>query len=319
MKFKKYLTIILTLFVCIGLQSISTYADSLETMVFSDGSQLAVQQFDGGEEMGLAEPYQGTLLSVQELINEGAIVESYPDVEALLALEPVTSGVGIETLIGLDTRIRTYTMDYPARAVALVTFDGGRCTGWFIGSDTVATAGHCVHSGGTSGSWRTNFTIYPGYDQTSAPYGSCGASWAASVAGWVQNQSEKYDYGVIKLDCDVGNTVGWFGFLWKSGKDAMKNFPEAITGYPGDKSLEQWQSHDKVRQSNKKQIFYRNDTIGGMSGSPIWFDKGTKGPYGIGIHAYGLHGTGAHSTLNHGTRITEARFNNLLNWINAPK
>jgi glutamyl endopeptidase len=139
------------------------------------------------------------------------------------------------------------------------------------------------------------------------------------VNGWTNKAKETHDYGAIKLDCDVGNTVGWLGFLWRSGDGKLKNYPTAITGYPGDKPLEQWQSHNKVRVSKKKQIFYKNDTAGGMSGSPVWYDRGTRGPYGIGIHAYGLHGSPPHSNHNHGTRIREAVFNNMVSWRNAPK
>jgi glutamyl endopeptidase len=66
--------------------------------------------------------------------------------------------------------------------------------------------------------------------------------------------------------------------------------------------------------SQARQLFYQNDTFGGMSGSPIWLDK--DGPYLIGIHAYGPHGRAPHSLHNHGTRITKAVFNNLVSWIN---
>ncbi len=321
MKLKRIGGIIFTIVLFIGLQSGFADEESLHTIVFDDGRAVSVPDIREGAEMAVAEPWAGTELSVEELVDQGLIIESFPDVEALLALEPVTSGVGTEVVIGWDTRLRTYTVDYPARAVALIEFDAGRCTGWFIGPDTVMTAGHCVHSGGPSGDWYPvgGYVIYPGYDHPVPHYGSCGASWLASVRGWTVKGKETHDYGAIKLDCNVGNIVGWFGFLWKSGDGKLKNYPTAITGYPGDKDLEQWQSHDKVRTSERRQIFYNNDTTGGMSGSPVWYDKGKNGPYGIGIHAYGLHGSGVHSTKNHGTRITEAVFNNMLFWISESK
>ena len=320
MIFKRFGAMTLAIVFCIGLQCGAANADSLDTMVFSDGSEFTVQKVDDGEELTVAEPYQGTMLSEEELFDQGALIESYPDVEILLALEPVTSKLGIETIIGIDARVRTYTTSYPARAVVLITFDAGRCTGWLIGDDTVVTAGHCVHSGGTSGSWYpvSSYEIYPGRDESIAPYGSCDAMWLASVKGWTEQQDENYDYGVIKLDCDVGTTTGYFGFFWKKGKKSMKKYPAAISGYPGDKPLSQWQSHDIARVSNNKQIFYNNDTFGGMSGSPVWFDDGTLGPYAIGIHTTGPHGSGAHSIYNHGTRINKEVFNNLVYWKTAP-
>jgi glutamyl endopeptidase len=237
-----------------------------------------------------------------------------PDIRAMLKLKSVDAPVGKESIIGPDTRIRTYTTYYPARAVALITFSGGRCTGWFIGPNTIATAGHCVHSGGANGSWYSSYKIYPGYDQTTAPYGSCTAKSLSSVTGWTQSGSESYDYGAIKLNCTVGNTVGWFGLL--STPNSLTNYPAIISGYPGDKPLQQWWSSDTVRVTETYQLFYPNDTIGGMSGSPVWYDR--NGPYAMAIHAYGLHGSSPHSAYNHGTRITQAVYNNLVAWKNAP-
>lgn len=43
--------------------------------------------------------------------------------------------MGTETIIGSDDRINVNpTTTYPARAVVVITFDGGRCTRWLYGS-----------------------------------------------------------------------------------------------------------------------------------------------------------------------------------------
>lgn len=62
-----------------------------------------------------------------------------------------------ETVIGIDARYRIYpsASGHPERAIGLLTFNGGSCTGWLINANTVATAGHCVHQG-NGGSFRTN-------------------------------------------------------------------------------------------------------------------------------------------------------------------
>lgn len=262
--------------------------------------------FKGGEKLGL----------------ESGVSTTAPNVGELLTLKPVTAGIGVESIIGRDTRIRTYTTYYPASAVALITFSGGRCTGWFIGPNTIATAGHCVHSGGASGGWYppSSYRIYPGYNQTTAPYGSCTARNLYSVTGWTQSGSESYDYGAIKLNCTVGNTVGWFGLV--PTPSSLTNYPAIISGYPGDKPLQQWWSSDTIRVTGTYQLFYPNDTTGGMSGSPVWYDRNgptaaEKGPYAIAIHAYGIHGSSPHSIYNHGTRITQSVYNNLIAWRNA--
>jgi glutamyl endopeptidase len=268
-------------------------------------------------------PFSGTGIRTAAIDN--AIRDPLaPTVQEIRGLPPASSGIGIETVVGSDTRQRLYTTLYPTRATALVTFTGGFCTGWFYGPNVVATAGHCVHSGGTTGSWRTNVRVYPGYNAGSAPYGSFAAKWLASVTGWTQSRDERYDYGVIKLSTNAGNTVGWYGLWWTTA--SLTGQTSIIQGYPGDKtpSQSQWVGADEVRVTQDRQVFYKNDTADGMSGSAVWNDRPpgsafcANGPCAFAIHAYGLHGAAPHSDHNHGTRITEAVFNNLIAWRDAP-
>ena len=95
----------------------------------------------------------------------------------------------------------------------LITFTGGRCSGVMIGPNTVSTAGHCVHTGGPGGALRpvASYRIYPGRDGAVSPYGFCTARTLYTVLGWTLASDEEYDYGAIKLNCTIGNTVGWFG------------------------------------------------------------------------------------------------------------
>jgi glutamyl endopeptidase len=243
--------------------------------------------------------------------------------ELIRGLQPASGKVGAETVLGVDSRLRNYTTTYPARAIALITFTGGYCTGWFYGPDVVATAGHCVHSGGTGGSWRTNVRVYPGYNAGSAPYGSYAASWTASVTGWTTSADERYDYGVVKLATPAGNTVGWFGYFWQTA--SLTGLPSIVSGYPDDKSpaKSQWATADIVRVTQERQVFYKDDTFNGQSGSAVWQDRPAgspfcaNGPCAYAIHAYGLHGSAPHSDHNHATRITSAVSTNLTNWRNA--
>jgi glutamyl endopeptidase len=298
--------------------------DPLMTPVFSDGRRGPLPAaLPEAAVAALRQPNPGTGVLTSELQAEswrGYI----PSPQEIARLQPASGKVGIETVIGLDTRFRTYTTTYPARATALITFTGGWCTGWFNGPNTVVTAGHCVHSGGTGGSWRSNVRVWPGFDAGSAPFGSYPAKWLASVVGWVVNANEQYDYGVVKLNVNAGNTVGWYGFWWQSA--SLTGLPSVIAGYPGDKSplQSQWLSVDQVRVTQANQVFYKNDTFGGMSGSAVWQDRPpgssfcSDGPCAYAIHAYGLHGGSPHSTHNHGTRITQAVFNNLVFWKTQP-
>jgi glutamyl endopeptidase len=77
-------------------------------------------------------------------------------------------------------------------------------------------------------------------------------------------------------------------------------------GYPGDKPRTQWLSTGLVNATTDHQLFYTNDTIGGMSGSPV-FRTGEQPGCGrtacaAAIHTEGVHGSGLHGAYNHGTR-----------------
>jgi glutamyl endopeptidase len=159
--------------------------------------------------------------------------------------------------------------------------------------------------------------MYPGCNGAAQPFGSCTARRLHTVSEWANGADKRFDYGAIRLNCNVGNTTGWFGFFTQSA--SLNGLTETISGYPGDKPLTQWRSTDRIRVTQANQVFYLNDTIGGMSGSPVYTNRAGGGVCAMAIHAYGFpHATGPHTTHNHGTRITQAVFNNLVAWRNAP-
>lgn len=294
--------------------------------VSDDGSYVAQQEVaanGGGATQSSAAPYAGAArVTAEALAREG--VDIYGNTEmsdaefkAAVALRDgarSADAVAPAVIIGVDRRERVYTTYYPSRARVLITFSGGRCSGTLIGSNTVITAGHCVHSGGSSGSWypRRSYLIYAGANGTSKPYGSCTAKSLHSVSGWTSSGNEEYDYGAIKLNCTIGDTVGFYG--WTTA--VALNDPAIIGGYPGDKPLTQWIHADKVRSITTRQIFYSNDTTPGSSGSGVWYDK--SGAILIGVHAYGTHGSSPHSVYNHGIRVTSGVSTNFGNWKALP-
>lgn len=244
--------------------------------------------------------------------------EGAAEMSSLLSKQAVTAPKGQESIIGADTRVLVNpTTTYPARATVLITFSAGRCTGWLINRNTVVTAGHCVHQGQGGSFYPTaSFRVYPGRNGGASPYGSCSARWLATVNGWTQSSDDRYDYGAIKLNCSIGNTTGWYGYFTTGS--SLTGLPTIINGYPGDKPLTQWRANDLVRVTQARRVFYQNDTIGGMSGSPVYYNRGGCGICSMAIHAYGTYNGPPFSTNNHGTRITQDVFNNLTSWRNAP-
>lgn len=223
-----------------------------------------------------------------------------------------------ESVIGSDGRTRVDpTTTTPGSMTAWITFGGGSsCTGWFISASTVATAGHCVHSGGSGGSWytRSSYRVYPGRNGTVSPYGYCTAKSLHSVTGWTTSNSNNHDYGAIKLNCSAGDTVGWYGMYWTSA--SLLGTSATIQGYPGDKtSGTQWKMTGSITSNGTYRIGYTIDTASGQSGAPVWTYRNSSctGTGATGKCVMAIHTLGG-SSSNSATRITQAVFNNLVAW-----
>ncbi len=254
---------------------------------------------------------------------EGARVSADDGKEAggleTVAYATYAEGDAPSVVIGWDSRMRVFTTLYPNRAIVYIERNGNQhCTGFMISPNTVATAGHCVHTGGSRGSWydRTTLRVFAGRNGGASPFGSCTVRRLHSVVGWTRDANRNFDYGAMRLNCTVGSTTGWFGMYSLGATGAFLNEPLIVSGYPGDKARQQWLSADKVRQSLSHQVRYRADTIGGHSGSPLWSDR-NNALHAAGAWAYGIHTFGnSTSSINGGTRLRQAVINNYINWIN---
>lgn len=279
----------------------SVTRDQRETSAFVDAASAGSKSNEGNETRRK---------SIQSIEDDA---KTYQDI---LELPPVVApydDLGLEDVIPPDERKKiSPTTSFPARATVLITMSGGRCSGWLYGKNIVATAGHCVHSGGSNGKWHSKFRVYAGRDGSNSPFGSCGWRKLYSVKGWTRNRDKNYDYGAIKLDCDIGDRVGWYGYYWVEG--SLNGTPSIISGYPGDKPLTQWQSTDKVQVTHALKVFYKNDTAPGMSGSPAYHKHPRYGWAAFGIHTNGRHNGAPWRTHNAATRITKARFENMQRW-----
>jgi V8-like Glu-specific endopeptidase len=244
-------------------------------------------------------------------VSEAELAEIYtaPDTSALRDIGEASFGPPppvLETVHGPDDRVQiTNTSVYPWRVHAslLITAADNSSwigTGWFIGPHTLITAGHVVFikNSGVPGrdGWVRRIQVMPGRNGGSLPYGSVTSTNFRSVTAWTNSGDENFDYGAIIIPNNLGNTVGWFGFVGN------------ISGYPGDKPTgTQWYDARRIASVNSKKVYYDIDTVGGQSGSAVYrIINGQR--VGVAIHAYG----GA--TTNSGTRIVTAVYNNMVNW-----
>ncbi|RNL80645.1 trypsin-like serine peptidase [Halostreptopolyspora alba] len=63
--------------------------------------------------------------------------------------------------------------------------------------DTVITAGHCLKDG--TGSWASNWTFVPGYDDGEAPYGRYVARETLVPEQWSTEADDSFDFGMAVL------------------------------------------------------------------------------------------------------------------------
>jgi glutamyl endopeptidase len=240
--------------------------------------------------------------------------EVLPDV----ALASFGSASMLEIVLGNDDRVRVNgdsIATNPWRQICSLRIrsQSGRTyvgTAWFIGTKTLATAGHCVFLQ-DDGGWPRSIEVIPARFGPDGPFGSLNATRFSSVDGWTVQRLRDFDYGVIHLDSgEVGEQLG--NFEVASFPDGILNAVTAkISGYPADRDQAQFQYfHERPIQSvTPTRLAYDIDTFGGQSGSPIWQDTVENGLVAIGIHT-----TGAISG-NSGTRINDHVITNLISWL----
>lgn len=283
---------------------------------FVNEAAVAVDQvaesFDGQPQSGELESLPG--FDPQRALNEGMLTGILTD-ELLDLGECRPEGFAPESVCGADDRVQVMnTTSVPWRWICklIITFPNGArggCTGWFIGSKAVMTAGHCVYSS-ANGGWARQIEVIPGMQGATRPYGSMIGTSFRSVTGWTQNSDPNYDYGCIILPSPtLGNQVGYFGFAALTDA-SLQNLLANNSGYPGDKPFgTQWFNAGRVTNVTARKIYYMLDTYGGQSGSPTWRYLNNQ-RHAVGIHAYG-------GCPNSSTRIVTAVFNNMMNWRNS--
>ncbi|SDM94348.1 glutamyl endopeptidase [Streptomyces sp. cf386] len=288
-----------------GLLAVPSQAVAASTGEADAATDLAVGLTASGEEL---EAPGGALAATEETIEpytgSGDMTGAGPNVSFEPTPEDTSGGdVSIDSVIGTDNRTRiTATTSHPSRAIVYLTSSDARCTGFLVSKDTVVTAGHCVHPGGTGSTadFFSDFRAYPGKNGSSNPYGSCGWTQVWTDNAWINDEDGSHDWGVIKLNCSIGNTVGWLGYRWQGA--SLNGTSVTVRGYPDDKAYATlWTHSGSIQYSYTNILGYTIDTGAGQSGSPAY----DANLYAVGIH---VRGAGGSIAYNQAKRITESLF-----------
>ena len=184
-----------------------------------------------------------------------------------------------------------------------------RGTGFMIGPNTVATCGHCIYSTEYgSGRWATSVTVTPAKAGSSSPYGQA-ISTSYEVGGnWANNEDETDDWGIIRLNTNIGNNVGWLGLRWQS--NSYNGTSVDVNGYPkledsnGNEIKIMYHAWGTVTASYDRMLRSTNiNNLGGMSGGPMYIYSSEYGYQAIAFTR------GENPNFNAYVRIDEWIFN----------
>lgn len=207
------------------------------------------------------------------------------------------------SVIGTDDRTQisnTTVHPYYGIAYLSITMEDGktyRGTGFMISPNTMLTAGHCLKEKTTK---AKSIEVYPGRNGNSKPVSGFVTKYYVDTK-YTGSEAE-WDYGIMVLNSNIGNTTGWFGLHGTTGS-SLGTSSVRVTGYPADKSgYNMWTCAGTVSNITTNRFMHTADTYGGESGSPTYFYNGNYGYQAVGIHTHGG---------NYSRRVT----NSLVTWL----
>ncbi|WP_147437612.1 trypsin-like serine peptidase [Streptomyces radicis] len=260
-------------------------------------------------------------------VGERALADALADAEAANAL-PARSAPGATprhatTATGTDTTATDVTDtigtaavtqaqrwggqgQMPATTTGKVYFtrgdgSGGFCSGSVVtaaNNNTVWTAGHCIHPGGTGpGTYHTNIVFVPDADNGLEPHGQWSYKFANTTIGWQDNGDFAYDLAAIAVwpQGSRGDLAGWVGsqgYAFGSGQTWASlhalGFPAA--GYQrGDFSGNDLWFCEGPSTAAGSDIRMTCDMRNGTSGGPWLDDLQTARGWGYIVGAYSYH------------------------------
>jgi V8-like Glu-specific endopeptidase len=183
-----------------------------------------------------------------------------------------------------------------------------------ISRNVILTGGHCVHQGG-GGSWSSNVSFYPSYP---LPGPSFSYNYLAAWTAWTANGNRAFDYGMIWIDNNPGDVVGWLGLLWNASTSGRTW--DAV-GYPATPNPPfDGNTMDEARgafapSTTGGVIGLNNDNVEhGSSGGPWITAFNGVSEFANGLQSFHIHDG---DFVEFGPYFT-ADVKNLLDWISNP-
>lgn len=198
------------------------------------------------------------------------------------------------------------------------------CSASTIRPNMAITAGHCVHKG-RGGTWSSDVFYVPAYNNGAQPYGKARGIRLASWTGWTNSSSFNHDIGIIKLERNIGSTVGWYGIGYSSSPSFYvsapvgNNFPLATTfnnaSYPaaspfnGQFMYYRWGTFDGW-YNFVLQLYFNKRSWGGQSGSSYYLlSSGSRI-----VHAITSNTT---SSRTGAPKLDKSKFDAIVTWFST--
>ncbi|WP_350348707.1 hypothetical protein ABIQ69_01895 [Agromyces sp. G08B096] len=145
---------------------------------------------------------------------------------------------------------------------------------------TVATAGHCIHSG--KGKYASRWIFVPAYENGAAPYGQWAAVSYSAPTQWTKGGDLSYDTGFVKVGTLNGRTLAATVGASAIAFNQARGLAYSAFGYPAEAPFdgESLQScagtatADPYGQSQSQGI--PCDMTGGSSGGPWFLSSGAQ-------------------------------------------